>query len=146
MKKIILALGIFLVLVVAALAVIPVFFKDDIQAVIDRELDKTLKAEIMYDTDAFGISLLSSFPDLGVTMGNFGIVGVDDFEGDTLVFVSEFQVKVDLMSVITGDEISISNVTLNNPLIRLLVLDDGSANYDIMIDFSNKYKYLNILI
>lgn len=132
MKKLAIILAaIFGIIIIAAIAV-PIIFKDNIQAAIDKELDNALNAQVYYDTDAFSLSLFRNFPDLSVTVGNFGIVGNAPFEKDTLMDVNEFSLTLDIMSVINGEQIEIVNVALLDPTINVLVLEDGTANYDIV--------------
>lgn len=131
MKKVFIFLGSLVALVLLAAVLLPIIFKDDIRRAIDQELDNALNAKVYYDTDAFGVSLFKSFPDLTVSVGNFGIVGLAPFERDTLVAVKEFALTLDIMSVIRGSEIKILDVKLNEPKILVKVLADGTANYDI---------------
>ena len=118
-----------LVLVVLAVVLVPIIFKDDIQSTIDAELDNSLNATVFYDVDEFGISLFRSFPNLSVQMSDFGIKGIGVFETDTLAAVDNFEFTVDLSSVF-GD-IKVNKIRLDNPKIAVIVLADGSANYDI---------------
>ena len=131
MKKLFIILASLVGLVLIAAVLLPIIFKDDIQAAIDKELDHALNAKVYYDADAFSVSLFKSFPDVSVTVGNFGIVGLEPFENDTLVAVDEFSLSLDIMSVISGDQIEIVNVSLLEPMINIIVLEDGTANYDI---------------
>jgi len=134
MKKVLIIIASLIGLIIIAAVAVPIIFKDDIQAAIDKELDNALNAKVYYDTDAFSLSLFKSFPDLSVTVGNFGIVGKAPFEKDTLVDVKEFGLTIDIMSAISGDQIDILDVSLVEPTINVLVLKDGSANYDIAKD------------
>ncbi len=131
MKKVLIILASLIGLILLAAVLVPIIFKDDIQAAIDKELDKALNAKVYYDTDAFSVSLFKSFPDISVTVGDFGIVGVEPFEADTLVDVTEFSLTLDIMSVINGEQIEIVDVSLIEPTINVIVLEDGTANYDI---------------
>lgn len=131
MKKIFIALGILLVVLVAAAALLPIIFKDDIRAAVDKALDENLNAEVYYKKDALDLSLFKSFPDLSLTINRFGIAGVGAFEGDTLVDVKAFEITLDIMSVIGGEKLKIVNVLLDEPNIKVKVLKDGQANYDI---------------
>ena len=64
-------------------------------------------------------------------MGDFGIAGVDEFENDTLASIGFFEVTIDVMSIISGNQIKIKEILLNQPKISVLVLENGKANYDI---------------
>ena len=131
MKKILIVIAAFVVLVLLAAVLVPVIFKDDIKNAIDTEMSNSLDANVYYDTDKVSITLFSHFPNLTLRLSEFGIAGKDLFTGDTLVDVRDFEITVDLMSAISGNEIVIRDVLLNEPRISILVLEDGSANYDI---------------
>ncbi|MEM7297657.1 MAG: hypothetical protein AAF391_05260 [Bacteroidota bacterium] len=131
MKKFLIILGVVFVVIIAAIIVLPIIFKDDIQQALDETLDESLNAKVYYDVDAFNLSLITHFPDITVSMGDFGVVGINEFSEDTLVSVANFEVTVDLTSVISGDQIVVKEILLDQPQILVLVLPDGSANYDI---------------
>lgn len=131
MKKFLIILVSLLVLIVAAVVVLPIVFKDDIKQALDDTMDENLNATVFYDVGQFSLSLIKNFPDITVSMGDFGIVGRGEFKQDTLVSVGSFDVTVNLMSAITGDQIKVEEILLDQPKISVLVLADGKANYDI---------------
>jgi len=131
LKKIFIGLFIFIVLILGTMVAIPIIFKDDIQKALDEQVEANLNAKVFYDTDAFSLSLFRSFPSLSVAIGNFGIMGVESFDQDTLVSIGSFELSLDVMSVINGEQIRINNVLLDRPHIKVKVLKDGKANYDI---------------
>ena len=132
MKRILIILGVIIVLLVAAVFILPPFFKDDIRAAIDKELENTVDATVYFDTDSFSLSLLSNFPNITVTLNDFGVVGKGAFDGDTLASVKAMELELDLMKLIKGD-ITLTGLGLEQPKFFILVLEDGTANYDIMI-------------
>ena len=138
MKKVLIILGSIFGLLLIAIVTAPIIFKDDIQQAIDQAMDDSLNAEVYYDPDQFSLSLISNFPDFTVGLGDFGIVGIDEFVGDTLVSVNRFQITVDVMSAITGDQIKIKEVLLDEPKIEVLVMENGLANYDIAKESSSE--------
>ena len=111
--------------------ILPYFFKDKIQEIIVSEFEKNTEATIYFDIDEFSLSLLKNFPDFTLGMGDFGIVGKGVFEGDTLVSVQELEARVSLNDVLFGESISIKGVDLETPDFTIIVLSDGTANYDI---------------
>jgi hypothetical protein len=131
MKKLFLFFGALLLLILIALVSIPIIFKEDIQSAVDEQLDNALSAQVYYNTGDFRISLIKSFPNLSVSIGNFGIVGEAVFAKDTLASIENFSLTLDVMSVINGDQIKIIDVSLTKPKIKVKVLADGTANYDI---------------
>ena len=131
LKKIFIGFFIFLVLILATMVAVPIIFKDDIQKALDEQVEANLNARVFYDTDEFSLSLFRSFPSLSLAIGDFGIVGVAPFEEDTLVSIGSFELSLNVMSVINGEQILINNVLLDKPHIKVKVLKDGQANYDI---------------
>lgn len=118
--------GLFLILLL-----IPVFFKDKIQALIISEFDKNTEATLYFDVDQFGLSLIKNFPDFTVSIGDFGIIGKGVFEGDTLANVKNLEATINLKEVLFGETMSVKSVDLESPDITIIVLGDGTANYDI---------------
>jgi len=133
MKKLLIILGVFFLLLVAAAFILPVIFKDDIRKVIDQAIAENVNAEVYYAPEQFKLSLVKNFPHATVSLGDFGVVNRSPFAGDTLLAVDEFNISVDLKSVIFGDRPRISGITLNQPNIHVRVLADGTANYDVAI-------------
>lgn len=134
MKKVIryslIAIGILILL----LAIAPFLFKDKIQAIVQKEIDQTLTAEVYYGD--IGLSFFRAFPNASVSIEDFGVVGKDKFQGDTLIAGRRFGLALDIWSVISGDEIKLKKVTLEDATLNALVLEDGSANWDIMVSDS----------
>ncbi|WP_181304795.1 AsmA-like C-terminal region-containing protein [Rufibacter sp. XAAS-G3-1] len=133
MRKIFIGLAVFIVVLLAAAALIPVFFKDKIKERLDEEIAKSINARVLYETNNVSLSLFRTFPDLGLSVKELTIVGKDSFQRDTLAYLPDFNLGLDLMSVITGNEIEINSVQLDQPRLKLLVLKSGKANWDIFI-------------
>lgn len=49
-------------LIFIALLLLPVFFKDQIKALIIKEFEKATEATIYFDLDQFSVSLIKNFP------------------------------------------------------------------------------------
>src|SRR5690606_16731138 len=80
------------------------------------------------------LSLIRNFPNLSVSIDDLSVTGVESFSGDTLAHMEALNLTLDIMSVIKGDQIQIKKIQLNKPSINVLVLEDGTANYDIAIE------------
>lgn len=129
LKKIILGLGLFLVLIIAAAVVLPIIYKDKIVVLIKEEVNKNINAKV--DFGEFDLTLFSSFPDFTVKINQLSVVGKTPFEGDTLTAAQQLSLTVDIMSVIKGAQIDIKSIQLHQAFINLIVLKDGKANWDI---------------
>ncbi len=130
MKKFLKFFTIFIVLVLALLISIPFIFKDKLVEIVKEEINSTLNAKV--DFGEFDLSVFKSFPNLAFQINNVNVVGVDKFEGDTLAYIEQFNLDVDIMSVM-GDNIKIKTINIESPQILARVLADSTANWDIYI-------------
>jgi len=125
----------FLVLIILII-LLPILFKDEIVQFIKDEANASLNAEL--DFGEVNLSLLSTFPKFSLEINNLTLTGVDEFAGIELVDIKQTNLKLNLWSVINGDQYEISSVGLVEPTIHVLVLSDGKANYDIAISDSTE--------
>lgn len=130
LKKIAITLGILLVVLLASAAIIPLVFKKEIIAKVKSSVNNQLNAKV--DFKEFDLSLISSFPNLGIKLNNLSVIGTDSFALDTLANVKQLQLNLNLMSVINGETYEINAVNLDEPTIYAKVLKSGKANWDIM--------------
>lgn len=133
LKKTLIILGIIFVVLLAAAFILPVVFKDDIKAAIDKELAKSINADVVFDADNFSLTLFRNFPNITVEMRDFGVINREPFAGDVLFATERLEVEVNLKDVLFGDQLRLKGITLVSPLINVKVLEDGRANYDIAI-------------
>lgn len=136
MRKILLGLLMFVVLLVTALAAAPFLFKDKLRALADKQIAQRVRAKVQYNPDDIGVTLLSTFPDLGLDIRNLRVIGLDSFSRDTLAYLPDLKVGLDLMSVVKGQQIDIKSIALDQPEISVKVLKSGRPNWDIMISDS----------
>ena len=131
MKKVLIALAIFFGIIIAALIIIPTFFKDDILKLIQKESSKYMNAEL--NIGDLNLSMFKSFPSLNVGLSDVSIVGKDRFQGDTIVNMPSFEASVNIKSLISGNEIVINKIWLKNTTLTAKVDTSGNANWDIII-------------
>ncbi len=129
MKKLLFGLAIFLFLLLATLFAAPYFFKDQINAAVKKAANDNLTATVNWqDVD---ISVFRHFPKLSLGLVGLEVTGQGPFEGVKLVQCPRLDVAVDLWSVMFGDVIKIKSLYFEQPDLRVYVLSDGRANYDI---------------
>ena len=121
MKKIFIAFAILISLILGAAFVIPIVFKDDIKAAIDEQIASSVNADVYFDPAQFGLTLFKNFPNITVSMGDFGVIGKDEFEGEVLMGVNSFQIVMDLNSVIFGDQPRIKGIKLDGLKLNVIV-------------------------
>ncbi len=131
LKWSLLALGGMLILVLAAAFILPIVFKDDIKSAIDKELAKSVNADVVFDADNFSLSLFSNFPNITVAMRDLGVLNRAPFAGEILFATERFEVEINLKDILFGDVLRLKGISLVRPIINISVLADGKANYDI---------------
>jgi hypothetical protein len=127
-KRILLTLGILFVLLLAAAVLIPILFKDKIEAAVKVEVNKNINAAV--DWGEWDITIFKSFPDLTVEVADVKVSNVAPFEGIDLARIGTLTATVDIKSVF-DDKIDIKRIGLVKPHIHVKVLEDGRANWDI---------------
>ncbi len=129
-KRLFLVLFIFFILLIAIAIAIPIIYKSEMVDVVKEQIDATINAKV--DFADVEMSLFSSFPHLSIALNDFSLTGIEQFEGIPLVKAAKAGVTVDIMSVINSDgPLEIRSVEMVRPEINILVLADGTANYDI---------------
>ncbi|HCM77013.1 MAG TPA: hypothetical protein DIS90_11565, partial [Cytophagales bacterium] len=130
-KKLLIGLGVILILVLATAIIVPIVFKDDIKAAIDKEISSTINADVIFDVDHFDLTLFKNFPNATAVISELGVFNRAPFEGVPLFVVERLEVEVNLKDLLFGDELRLKGITLIRPQINIRVLADGRANWDI---------------
>lgn len=121
--------GISLLVIIVLLAVLPFLFKDKVKEAVISEVNDMLNAE-MYMGD-ISMNFFSNFPNASVSIENFGVVGKEDFQGDTLADIGKIKAVIDLSSLFK-DAYVINSIEIINPTLHAQVNESGKANWDIM--------------
>ncbi len=131
MKKALLIIGIIVALLLLAAIVLPVIYKDEIKAKVNEQINESVNADVYFHD--FGLSLFRNFPHATASLYDFGIINRAPFEGDTLLSINSLRISINLRSLFS-DQIKINKIELNKPNVVVMVLENGVANYDIMLD------------
>lgn len=132
-KKILKGLGIFLLLSVIALAAAPFIFKDKIKSIVLNTINENVDAKFAFtDVD---LSLLKSFPQANVTINELSIINKAPFEGDTLFYSGEINLKMSIKELLKDETetMELKSFSISNTLVNVIVNKDGIANYDIAL-------------
>ncbi len=136
MRKILIGLGVFVLLLLAAAATAPFLFKDKLRALADKQLAQRVRARVQYDPASIDVSVLHSFPDLTLEIKNLRVIGLDSFRRDTLAYLPGLRVGLDVMTVIKGQEIKVNSIELDRPDISLKTLKSGRTNWNVLVSDS----------
>jgi uncharacterized protein involved in outer membrane biogenesis len=129
LKWFLIIVGGLLVVILAAAFILPIVFKDEIKAAIEKEVAKSVNADVVFED--FNVSLFRNFPNITASLNDLGVMNRAPFEGQLLFATDEFTVDVNLKTILFGDELRVKGISLIRPIINIKVLADGRANYDI---------------
>ncbi len=130
MKKFLKIGGVVFFLLVITVIAIPYLFKDRIVQVIKDNVNASLNAKV--DFGDFDLTLIPNFPNFTFQVEDITIDGVMPFDSVRLASIGEAAFTLDIMSVIKGEKMKIQGVSVDELFLNALVLEDGTANYDII--------------
>ena len=119
-----------LVIIIAAAFIIPYAFKDKIRDKVISEINGTVNAKVSFAD--YKLSLFKAFPYAAFSLSDLSVTGTGGFELDTLAAVKSADIVFNLRSLFGGKAYEIKSISVNQPLINAIVLEDGRANWDIM--------------
>jgi uncharacterized protein involved in outer membrane biogenesis len=118
----------FFVVIITLLTIAPIFLKDKIADFVRQQINNQVEAKV--DFGRVQLSFIRNFPNVYFAVNDFSVFGVNQFEGVPLTIIEKLELKLDLLETIKGNY-HINELTLVEPLVNVLILEDGSANYDI---------------
>lgn len=129
MKKTIIILLIVFVVIVGALVSLPLFFKQTLLEKTKSTINNQVNAEV--DFKGFKLSWFRSFPRITIGLQKVSVIGIGEFQSDTLFAIESASAKMSLMSLFKNSERSIEEISLNAPKLKFVVGKTGNANWDI---------------
>lgn len=140
LKKILKGIGIFLLVVIIALAAAPFLFKDKIQQLVLKSINEKVDAKVAFDD--VHLSLFKSFPRANVTIDKLAIINKAPFEGDTLLYAGEVNLKMSVRELFKGDgePMNIESFSSTNGVVNILFDKNGVGNFDIAIKDDKEKK------
>src|SRR5688572_778776 len=123
LKWILIVIGGLLIVILAAAFIIPIVFKDQIKAAVEKEIAKSVNADVVFED--FDITLFRNFPNLTAELNQLGVMNRAPFEGEMLFATEEFTVDVNLKDILFGDQLRVKGISLIGPVINIKVLEDG---------------------
>ncbi len=132
-KKILIGIGVFFLVIVASLAAIPIFFKDQIKAKIQQSINENVDAKVTFE-DA-SLSLFKNFPNANVGIDKLIIINKAPFAGDTLVAFEELNLQMSVAELFNGENepMTLKAISVKNGKANILFNKDGIGNFDIAI-------------
>jgi hypothetical protein len=131
MKKTLKVTGLVLLVLLVLAFTLPFIFKGKITALIKDQINQHLTAKV--DFSDVDLSLFRHFPRLAVALDSLRVTGTGEFAADTLVAARRIDVAVDVMSAISGKQLRIHSIRIDQPRIHALVHANGHVNWAITV-------------
>ncbi len=124
-------LGLVLLILILLFA-IPLLFRDKIKEKVVNVINESVEARVSFGD--YKLGFFKNFPNLTFSLENLSVAGVGKFEGDTLAAARSINLVFNLSSLFGKEGYEVKSVIIDGAGIKTLVLEDGSANWDIMTD------------
>lgn len=125
MKRFALIIGGLVVVLVAALIIVPNLIPS---SVYKSQIEQTASTALDREVTLLGDARLSLFPSISARIEGAQVANPEGFEGEHMIEAGELIGKVKLLPLLTG-KVEISEVGLRDTRIRLEQLEDGRANW-----------------
>ncbi|HSJ13243.1 MAG TPA: hypothetical protein VK939_02435, partial [Longimicrobiales bacterium] len=122
-----------LALLLLLVALLPLLFRAPLERKLKAGINRSVDARV--DWRRAGLTLFRDFPNLTLRLDELVVAGADRFAQDTLLSVGRTRVVLDLGSVLRSlrseAAVVVRSIELVRPHARLIVLEDGTANWNI---------------
>lgn len=125
LRRLVIILGIFLLLITGVLWVATSFFADRIGDQVVSQVNAQLKSELQ--VQGFDLSFIRTFPNLGANLQGVTLAGTD---GEPLLRASELSFRAGLLGLLSSN-IQLKSVLIREGELNINILADGTGNYDI---------------
>ncbi len=130
MKKILIIIVILIGIIFAALATIPLFFKEALLEKTKATINQNVNAQVEFSD--FRLSLFRPFPKLTVELMEISVTGTDEFKGDTLFEAGAVRARMPFIQLFNPENMQIEEISLHQPRLKMVVAETGKGNWDLM--------------
>ncbi len=129
MKKFFKITGIVLLSFLLILSVLPFLFRGKIIEFAKNEVNKNLNLKVEFKD--LSLSFIRSFPNASIRLTDVCLSGVNEFEGDTLLYAKDLAATVNIESFFGDSGYEISRIAVDGAKVHAIILENGKANWDI---------------
>jgi len=128
MKIFLRIIAVLLAIFIVFAAVLNLYFTDErLQGMIIPELREATGSDIQ--AEELSITFFRTFPRFGLEISN---LNVPDLQGETIASVDDLVLSLELIPLLSN-EISISDLSVNRPVVRYQVYADSTTNIDFLL-------------
>ncbi len=131
LKKVLKRFLIVVIILITAIGVTPYLFKDKIQVLVTKTINKQVHAKVSFS--ALDLSLFRDFPKVRATIHNFTIINEVPFQGDTLFYSTRIQANMSLRELFKkkSESIHITSISAIQSILNIRTNEKGDRNFDI---------------
>jgi hypothetical protein len=122
--------GILVAVILMILIILPFAFKGKMLEAAKTGLNRNLNAKV--DFDRLGLNFFRSFPNVSVSLSRFYVGGINEFEGDTLLYADNLSATIHLKSLFGNSGFEINKLSVDKALLHAIILADGTANWNLV--------------
>jgi len=126
------ALAGLVLLIIILLFTVPVLFKDKIRTKVEQVINESVNAQVKFED--YKLGFFRNFPNISFSLNGVSVVGMDKFENDTLAGFKSFNLVFNLASLLGKSGYEVKSIIVDRAVVNAIVLEDGSANWNIMKD------------
>lgn len=121
-----------ILLILILLFTVPLIFKEKIRTKVEQVINESVNASVKFED--YKLGFFRNFPNLSFTLKNGSVVGINKFQNDTLAGFKSFDLVFNLASLFKKSGYEVKSIIVDQAVVDVIYLKDGSANYDIMKD------------
>ncbi len=133
LKKVLKVTGISLAIVFILLLVSPFLFKNKIKELVLKSINEKIDATVAFDD--IQLSFIRNFPKANVTLEHLSLINKAPFEGDTLFYAGELQLKMSIKELFKDEKepLILESFYSKDGQVSILFNADGVNNFDIAL-------------
>jgi len=124
-------LGIIL-LIFVLLFTIPLIFKKQIKTKVEQTINASVNAKVKFED--YKLGFFRDFPNLSFSLDRVSVVGVDNFQNDTLAAFKSMDLVFNLASLFKKTGYEVRSILIDRAVVNAIVKKEGTANWDVMKD------------
>jgi len=129
LKKTLKITGLTIVILLALMFLIPMFFSDTITEQVKKTANNNLDGKLSFKDS--NLSFFKHFPSLTLTLDDFNLNGSTPFKNESLLKAKEVSLGINIFSFIFGNTTEIDEIYFDNSKINIQVNAKGEANYNV---------------
>jgi hypothetical protein len=120
------------IIILLSLFIVPVLFKEQIRTKVEQVINESVSATVKFED--YKLGFFRNFPNLSFSLDGVSVVGINEFENDTLAGLKSFNLVFNLSSLFKKSGYEVKSIIIDRAVVNAIVLKDGTVNWDIMKD------------